>query len=181
MTADVEGLQARGWGCGMMLKGKPMPAPGRDYYYGIDLIRFAAALMVSFFHIGFSCWASPTSGGAAMLRDAYALPELADVTWFGWVGVEIFFVISGFVIASSAEGATPLSFIRSRVLRLYPAVWICATATALLLLAVGLLSSPKRYLASMLLVPTGPWIDGQYWTLGVEIVFYGSVFLLNET
>jgi exopolysaccharide production protein ExoZ len=153
-----------------------MLAARKEYYYGIDLIRFAAALMVSFFHIGFSCWASPTSGGSNMLRGAYTLPELAPVTWFGWVGVEIFFVISGFVITSSAEGTTPAAFLKSRALRLYPAVWICATGTALLLVALGLFGSPWRYMTSILLVPTGPWIDGQYWTLGVEIIFYSCVF-----
>ncbi len=154
-----------------------MPGDSKNYYYGIDLVRFCSAFLVAIFHIGFACWASPTSGGQAMLRNAYAIPELAAFSWFGWVGVEIFFVISGFVISSSAENATPFSFFRSRILRLYPGVWICATITALVLLINDLIHGVGRYLFSMALVPTGPFIDGQYWTLGVEIVFYTIIFL----
>lgn len=147
----------------------------RTYYYGIDAVRFACALMVAGFHIGFSCWASPRSGGALLLEKSYALPEFAWLLWPGWVGVEIFFVISGFVISASAAAASPGSFVKGRVLRLYPAVWICATLTVLLLVHEH---HPKvwAYPTTMLLVPSGPWIDGQYWTLGVEIVFYTLVF-----
>lgn len=156
-----------------------MTSPRSDYLYGLDIVRFAAALLVGFFHIGFSTWASPTSGGSKVIDDAYALPEFAAFTWFGWVGVQIFFVISGFVIANSANGATPISFLRSRALRLYPAVWVCAPLTALVLLADGLTANLRdKTIASMLLIPVGPWVDGQYWTLGVEIAFYACVFVL---
>jgi len=154
------------------------PRVKREYFYGIDAVRFLSALLVAFFHLGFSCWASPTSGAADVLRGAYALPQLAEWTWFGWAGVEIFFVISGFVITSSAEQATPVQFFNSRVLRLYPAVWICATTTLIVILVSDLHASWFSYVTSMFLVPSGPWIDGQYWTLGVEIVFYAIVFLL---
>ena len=154
------------------------PPVKTEYFYGIDVVRFVSALLVAFFHLGFSCWASPTSGAAEALRGAYALPQLAEWTWFGWVGVEIFFVISGFVITSSAAQATPVQFFNSRALRLYPAVWICATATLIVILASGLPASWFSYATSMVLLPSGPWIDGQYWTLGVEIVFYAIVFVL---
>ncbi|WGF89083.1 acyltransferase family protein [Marinivivus vitaminiproducens] len=154
-----------------------MHAPRHDYLYGLDLIRFASAVLVAFFHLGFSTWASPTSGGSKLIEGAYTLPAFAHFTWFGWVGVQIFFVISGFVIANSANGATPMAFLRSRVLRLYPAVWVCVPLTALVLLAEGLTANLRdKTIASMLLIPVGPWIDGQYWTLGVEIVFYACVF-----
>ena len=45
-------------------------------------------------------------------------PSAAPFTWFGWVGVEIFFVISGFVIANSATQSSPGAFRLGRVLRL---------------------------------------------------------------
>lgn len=150
----------------------------RAYYYGLDILRFLAALIVMLFHVGVACWGSPTSGGAPVLRGAYTFPALAPYMWFGWIGVEIFFVISGFVIANSAEGSTPWKFVTSRVLRLYPGAWVCATATAIYLLSIGLIDSPGRYVGSMLLIPWGPFIDGQYWTLGVEIVFYLAVLAL---
>lgn len=47
-------------------------------------------------------------------------------------------------------------------------------------LAVGLNTHDeiKAYLHSVLFVPVGPWIDGVYWTLRIEIAFYSLVFLL---
>ena len=109
-------------------------------------------------------------------------PSAAPFTWFGWVGVEIFFVISGFVIANSACKSSPGEFLLGRALRLYPAVWVCATATLLVLLIFG--SGPASefilpYIHAMLLVPkgvTGEWLDGVYWTLAAETAFYGLVF-----
>src|SRR5689334_12900580 len=81
------------------------------------------------FHFGYYGWASQVSTRGAMWAHATAFPELLPMTWFGWVGVQIFFVISGFVIANSANAVSPIAFARSRVLRLYPAVWLCAPVT----------------------------------------------------
>jgi peptidoglycan/LPS O-acetylase OafA/YrhL len=156
----------------------------RTYFYGIDAIRFIAALSVAVFHLGFWSWAGIYGsvdqtihifGGAASFRPA------VEFTWFGWVGVEVFFVISGFVIANSASGASPMSFLKGRAVRLYPVVWVCASCTfaALLLIAkdpIAALVVP--YLRSLLLFPRGGWIDGVYWTLAVEIAFYLLMFLV---
>src|SRR5689334_10306960 len=109
-------------------------------------------------------------------------PSAAAFTWFGWVGVEIFFVISGFVIANSASKSSPTEFLLGRALRLYPAVWVCATATLLVLVLFG--SRPASefilpYIHAMTLIPkgvTGQWLDGVYWTLAAETAFYGLVF-----
>jgi exopolysaccharide production protein ExoZ len=66
------------------------------YVWGLDLIRFAAALMVVVFHFS---WQQPD-------------PQVSFSP--GWVGVEIFFVISGFVIMGSACKATPVEFLERR-------------------------------------------------------------------
>jgi peptidoglycan/LPS O-acetylase OafA/YrhL len=127
---------------------------------GLDIIRFAAASTVMAFHL---C----------------AATELASATSWGWVGVEVFFVLSGYVIAYSAEGATADRFLRNRIVRLFPAAWVCSSATALYWLASGGLPDlGGRFLRSVILWPIGPWIDGVYWTLPVEIVFYGAIFLV---
>lgn len=133
---------------------------------GLDLIRFAAAAMVAWFHLAFNEW----QGTAVQ-----PLGRLSPVASFGWVGVEVFFVLSGFVIAYSAEGKSAMAFARSRFLRLYPAVWICATLS---LLFVTQKDIGSAFLRSMMLWPFAPWVDGVYWTLGVEMVFYGLIFLL---
>ncbi len=97
----------------------------------------------------------------------------------GWVGVEIFFVLSGFVIAYSTEGATPSRFVRHRWQRLFPAALLCASLTGLVRLYNGqaLQSVGQLWLRSIVFSPAGPWIDGSYWTLPVEMAFYLLVFL----
>ena len=82
-----------------------------DYLPGLDLVRFLSAVSVAAFHL---------------TRRNYGDPTLMP---FGWVGVEVFFVISGLVIANSAGGATPSSFAANRFLRLYPGAWCSAAIT----------------------------------------------------
>lgn len=151
----------------------------RQHLYPLDALRFVSACAVMVFHLCFYAWASDSATVARMLDGAARYEALAPFSWFGWVGVEVFFVISGFVIANSAAHASPMSFLKSRLLRLYPAAWICATLTLLGILLVGatpLSDSLGAYLRSMTLWVRGPWIDGVYWSLAVEIVFYALVF-----
>lgn len=145
------------------------------YVYLIDLIRFLSALIVVFFHLTFAVWASTNSGAKSLITDGYSFFEVYPFTWFGWVGVEVFFVISGYVVANSSNGRSALYFIRSRISRLYPAVWVCSTITAVVLLYTGLYDTSEiftRYIHSIFLIPIHPWVDPVYWTLAVEISFY---------
>lgn len=154
------------------------------YYYGLDGIRFFSAFAVVTFHLGFYCWASEYSSISSIFAGAAKFEALTPVAWMGWVGVQIFFVISGFVIANSANGATPFGFLRSRLIRLWPAAWICASVTLIVRLMTGenfLPSLDIEYLRSLVLWPRGAWIDGAYWSLAVEIGFYALVFCLLLT
>lgn len=144
-------------------------APALRDVLGLDLIRFAAAGAVMLYHLGQFWWFRLGGADAELFRRG--LEEVSFVARYGSVGVEVFFVISGFVIAYSANGRTPKSFLESRLLRLYPAAWICATLTFVLALGASR-TVISKYLLSMLLWPTGPWVSGVYWTLGVEIAFY---------
>lgn len=153
------------------------------YYHGLDVVRFLSACAVCLFHLGFYGWAANYSTLVMIFPDSARYDFFTPVAWMGWVGVEIFFVISGFVIANSANGASPFAFARSRLLRLWPAAWICATLTLLVRMfageSFGELDGP--WLRSVLLIPQSTWIDGVYWSLAVEIVFYGLVFLMLLT
>ena len=157
----------------------------KNHFPLLDPLRFGAALGVAIFHQMFWSWAWVPIGVPGFERYVAAdvlYPSAAPFTWFGWVGVEVFFVISGFVIANSASKSSPKEFLLGRALRLYPAVWVCATATLLVLVLFG--SGPASefilpYIHAMLLVPKGvthQWLDGVYWTLAAEMAFYGLVF-----
>src|SRR5262249_1335333 len=106
-----------------------------------------------------------------------------DVAFFraGRYGVLVFFVISGFVIAYSAHDSTFYKFLRDRIVRLMPAVWIVAPITLATLLLVGSADPAtlsEMFCRSVVLFPFGPWIDVVYWTLPIEILFYASVLVL---
>ena len=152
-----------------------MSTTGTRQIVGLDLIRAAAAVMVMFFHLGYWDWTKGTDPNAIMPR-VYA--PLAPVLSVGWIGVEIFFVLSGFVIAYSTEGATATRFLRHRVDRLLPTALICATMTAaVLLIAYPWQQVSVLWVKSVTFFPLGPWVDGSYWTLPIEVAFYGLVLL----
>lgn len=155
-------------------------AQQKTTFGGVDILRFFAAVIVMFYHYGFWVWAFPGGISARATGGIPPHPEIGTLG-SGWVGVQVFFVISGFVIAFSAENSTPLRFFEARVKRLAPAVWICAPVTAAMLLLVGL-SWPTdaviRLVRTGLFVPFSPWVDSVYWTLGVEIAFYAVVWSL---
>jgi exopolysaccharide production protein ExoZ len=73
----------------------------------------------------------------------------------------------------SADGRQADAFARSRILRLFPAAWICASLT--FAVRWGETGVGGDYLRTLVLWPTGPWIDGVYWTLGIELVFYAAI------
>jgi len=138
------------------------------YVYGLDLVRFLCTLMVCAFHL---TWHNP---------------QMVSTMPFGWIGVQIFFVISGVVIANSAARATPLQFLRSRFLRLYPAAWLAAIVNFGLLLAVpvatfgavGVWVDPSlKGLAFSLALLGNTFLTSAYWTLPIELAFYALILL----
>lgn len=144
----------------------------------LDLLRLASACMVLLFHYGFRMRISGEGGGLGF-------SELAPLAMWGDSGLLIFFGISGYVITMSAEGRSAYSFGAGRVARLWPTFITCATITALVLalLPVPTLPIPtvQQWLAHLVIISRAlgqPFLDGAYWTIAYEIVFYGWVFLL---
>jgi peptidoglycan/LPS O-acetylase OafA/YrhL len=141
----------------------------------IDLLRFACALLVVARHYCAALPLRPNPVAAAMLANVTLDARWSGWTSFGWIGVELFFVISGYVIASSAVGAEPGAFLRRRAQRLLPAAWVCATISFAVLLAMQAAPAPVlggQWLRAMSFWPLGDAIDPSYWTLGVEAAFY---------
>lgn len=129
----------------------------------LDLMRFVAALAVVIYH-----WIGPEWGLGAY-----------HITQLGYLGVELFFLISGFVILWTATGKTGYEFVASRLARLYPSFWIC------LFLAIALTGwdsyTPQQILANVTMIPDPlrqTPVDQVYWTLFVEMKFYAMVFFL---
>jgi peptidoglycan/LPS O-acetylase OafA/YrhL len=151
----------------------------QDHIAGLDVLRIVAAYLVFFNHLGqfnthYDIAAHGTVAGAPL-----AFPFMAPFSGVGSVGVEIFFVISGFVITASAQNMSAMEFAWRRFLRVAPALWICSTLTLLARAATGE-SLPYLlgcWLRSVTLAPMGPSIDGVVWTLVVEAFFYALVFI----
>jgi len=143
----------------------------------LDLLRLVAVLGVMLFHYGFR---GPTAFNATYV----AAPELAWIARYGFLGVPIFFVISGFVIAYSAEGRTATTFAIARFSRIYPCFLFCMTLTFSTLLVFGPLhfeATFAQWVANLIIAATAlreTYMDSAYWSLVVEITFYGWVTIL---
>ena len=142
----------------------------------IDLLRGIACLSVLAYHY-------VSRGPRANWMLGVNFPMVESIVRHGYLGVHLFFVISGFVILMSAQDATPRSFVASRVARLYPALWVGATltaGTAWLLAESRFAVSLQDYLVNLTLTAHWfgvPYVDGAYWSLAYELHFYIYVWL----
>lgn len=147
----------------------------------IQHLRALAALMVVVFHLH---------------------PQLARMgyegAWPDWLsnGVDIFFVISGFIMWSTTAGrpVTPMDFYRRRIVRIVPLYWLITSVVVAVMLAAPRLLQTARFdlshvLASYAFIawpsPAGHvepvLVPG--WTLNYEMFFYllfGLALLLPE-
>lgn len=140
----------------------------------LDLLRLVAVGAVILYHYGF--W-GPASHGVPQV----AIPALAPVAQYGFLGVPVFFAISGFVIAYSAEGRTPVGFAIARFSRIYPTFVLCMTMTfaAILLFGGGHFEvTPAQWFANLFIAAPAlgqSYVDTSYWSLVIEVVFYAWV------
>ncbi len=119
-------------------------------------------------------------------------PVSASLHKYGAIGVDLFFIISGFVIHISASGktVTPSMFAFHRLARIAPAYWLFTLITAVTLIflpgAIPLTQfEPVFMLKSLLFMPAqNPSGIGMYplltvgWTLNYEMAFY-AIFLIS--
>ena len=154
----------------------------REYFANLDMLRFLAALWVVITHYGYI---GPATGvtGYGVTDSAFA----ASFFKYGYLGVPLFFILSGFVIAHVSANASGWKdapqFMANRISRLMPAFWACMTISAIALAFFGLpdMVSIQTWFANLILLPQilgQPFVDGVYWTLVLEFVFYTWVFIL---
>jgi len=146
-------------------------------FYEIDFLRFVAAVAVVLFHYMFRGFAE---GGYSPI--SYA--PFDQYAQYGYLGVHLFFMISGFVILLTAMKRDVVQFVISRIVRLYPAFWAGVTFTAIMIVFFGdeiFTVSLPQYLSNLSMIDgylgVEP-VDGVYWTLLVEIKFYVLIFII---
>ncbi|RZK25551.1 MAG: acyltransferase [Flavobacterium sp.] len=146
--------------------------------YLIDFLRFAASSWVVLFHL---------NEGIPLVDNGYR-----SFAKLGYLGVPIFFVVSGYCIALAAQSSkNSIDFLTKRFFRIFPCYWL---SLLIVLIGIGfyillrgqnslvvLPRSLKDVSATILLltnpfssVPTINWV---YWSLTVEIFFYLAVAL----
>jgi len=146
--------------------------------YALDGLRLLAAIVVAMHHY-IGTWRVDQPGNLIWGRPVSdIMPNWFRISAYGWIGVEIFFVISGFVICMSCWGRTPRQFFTSRVIRLYPAYWfaiVFTTAVVVVLPGVWERKQAREILLNFTMLQSGSGVgnvDLVYWTLWSELRFY---------
>ncbi|MFI7322343.1 acyltransferase family protein [Streptomyces venezuelae] len=152
-----------------------VPKRGKPRLRALDGLRLVAALMVATYHYG---------GRDGEIAEAWGsspkvqFPTASEWFAYGCLGVQIFFVISGFVICMSGWGRPMRSFFASRASRLLPSYWaaiVLVTAVFALPAVTYAAVSPSDALVNltMLQQPLGAdRVLGVCWTLWAELRFY---------
>jgi peptidoglycan/LPS O-acetylase OafA/YrhL len=155
----------------------------------LDGLRGLAVLFVIGYHY-FGQWAPPLNSVSL-----YPYGEsLASVSYFrfGYLGVDLFFLVSGFVITLTLTRCSgPREFLARRFARLFPAMVLASSATFLIVRYLSPHFWTRKFCDFLPgLTFTDPWLfkqyvgidcefmDGAYWSLFVEVRFYFLVALL---
>ena len=145
----------------------------KDRNYTIDLLRFFAATMVVFFHFN-----EPIPHINNFYRNLVKL---------GWLGVPVFFVISGYcVLLTASTSKNGFDFLVRRFFRIYPAYWFSLGIVTLVVVfhllvhrvndvatlpktLCSIFSTITLYIEPISNVKSMSWV---YWSLAIEVCFY---------
>lgn len=157
----------------------------KQYIRNIQTLRGIAALVVVFAH---------TVGTAAHYQ--FTAEALQKFNAWGASGVDIFFVISGFIMfyITQKNPQTPYQFLRARFIRIIPLYWVLTTLVIALMVALPQIFKttdmpPSQIIASFFFLSqithnnAFPLI-GAGWSLEYEMLFYiifaGCLFCKNK-
>lgn len=146
----------------------------------IQILRGIAAMLVVLIHIIHDVNINTTT---SIIGNFYNIEN------FGNIGVDLFFVISGFIMVyihynDFKKPQSSFVFLKKRIIRVVPLYWIFTTFSALLLISLPQLFNKDKifslshYVLSMLFIPTTNSIGevvpilGVGWTLNIEMYFY---------
>jgi len=142
----------------------------------LDALRGLAALAVLVFHY------------TTRYDNLYGHPARVPDFALGEYGVQLFFMISGFVIFMTLQRTrTSRDFFVSRASRLYPVYWAAVLLTFAVTTLFGLPGLEGRWWEALVNLTMlqrlfgVPHIDDVYWTLTVELAFYALMWLVFVT
>ncbi len=137
----------------------------------LDLLRVLAITGVIAFHFLYSAISRGRTPNVTF-------SPISDWARYGYLGVELFFMITGFVIVQSVANLEFTEFLKKRFVRLYPMYWI-----AVLLIFIistfgiwgrrGPLAETLYY--NLTMFPTAfnqPWLDSAHWFMEKQLQFY---------
>lgn len=163
----------------------------------LDFLRSLAIILVLWDHlVGQWLGWRRRSWLPLTLVDRFGARPLGVIQDFGWLGVSLFFLISGFIISHVALNETRLVFATKRLLRIYPPL-ILAVVIAMAIERVrehwsivdsGVGVVPHAHglgdalwsasLLNYLEVPQ-PIVLGVAWSLVIEMLFYCMIFVVR--
>lgn len=156
-----------------------MELGSRQYFDKLASLRFFAAILVLLSHIDLS----------ATTHNVFIRFIDQKVFWCGFVGVSIFFVLSGFVISYANDNWKDWKqYLIGRISRIYPSHLIVTALFILIFRATvtswgGLLVWLTNFSLLQAWVPSGRFtgaLNDVSWSLSVEMFFYGSFILLRR-
>lgn len=147
------------------------------FIYSFHGLRGIASLMVLIAHL--------TGGYHENIFELYASSMQSKISHFGTFGVEIFFMLSGFVVAQSLQTSDIKSFVKKRFWRLYP-VFILLTLLFFLVNSLTNISPEKNHLEFLLinalfleLFLNTPSLTPNAWSLTYEVWYYATLGMFS--
>jgi exopolysaccharide production protein ExoZ len=135
--------------------------------YSLQALRAFAAIFVMFFH------------GTTIIYKETGYTYLHNIFMVGFMGVDIFFVLSGFIIfyTYTSNKLNFADFLKKRFVRVFPIYWLVIIGLIIIHVIYPAPDQAEKnktevIIASFTLYPSGLYILGVAWTLTYEILFY---------
>jgi peptidoglycan/LPS O-acetylase OafA/YrhL len=145
-----------------------------DYIELLRVIALGAVIAFHFFYSAIARGRTPNVAESPMMGWAQ----------YGYLGVELFFMISGFVMMSSTKNISAGTFLKKRFLRLFPMYWI-ALIFIFVVSQFGIWQKPgliaEDFYYSLTMAPKSfshEWLDSAHWFLEKQLQFYLIVLLV---
>jgi len=144
------------------------------YEPSVALLRIIASLFIVIFHTG---------------RNNYTgnLERLSAITYLtqhGDIGVNIFFILTGYLVFKNFKFQDPLNFLISRAIRIFPLMWLVVTSMYILSLVdfaniseISFLDYVNAAILTFRLNPLDTFLP-PLWTLVYQIKFYAAISLV---